>query len=278
MQTILQNTALAVFDFDNTVADTFAPSPNGLDVHTAYDIALEQLFGEPHLLKVVGGLKNRAPTELVHDIVRAEPKLVVHAMRTYDLLRTRVQHLMPKGTGIPLVPIKGDNYLPLLGEMIVRLKLECLAGEVSPQWPRPFDGVGELFEELRTRKKKLALISSGHDSFIRSSFKAWGIQCPDIVLSDDVLRPLPGPIAQKSKPSKLLIHYLLMMAAQSRIDARWDQLAYFGDDLVKDGGLARNADIPFGWYNPAANGDARDLRPNDFVIRSWRDLSESLHS
>lgn len=277
MRTVLKNAALAVFDFDNTVADTFAPSPRGIDVQKAYSLALERLFGERCLLARVGGLKNRAPTELVRDIVAAEPRLVANAMRNYEVLRSEPRGLMPKGKGVPLVPIKEGNYLPLLGEMLVRLKLEHLIEEVGPAWPRPFEGVLELFDELRAHGKRLALITSGHDPFIRKCFGEWGVACPELVLSDDILRPLPGPLSEKMKPSKMLIHYLLMMAHQCGISVKWDEIVYFGDDFNKDGGLARNADLPFGWYNPKAAAQSGELRSNEFAINSWQEVRATLH-
>lgn len=276
MRTILQNARLAVFDFDNTVANSFAPSPNGMDVHKAYDMALERIFGKKDLLASLGGLKNRAPTELIHDVLVRHPQLIFAGMETYDSLRERLAKVIGYGKGIPLGTVKNGEHEALFGEMLVRLKLELLMGEVGPTWPRPFDGILELFDDLRTHGKSLAIISSGHDAFIRKCFRMWGAPCVEVVLSDDDLRPLPGPLSHKMKPNRILIDYVLMMASRARIRVRSSDIVYFGDDVLKDGGLARNADIPFGWYNPSAQSSDALVRSDDYMVTSWQDVRASL--
>lgn len=276
MRTMLQNARLAAFDFDGTIADTFAKSPNGVDVVAAYEHALDTMFGKIGVLESVGGLKNRAPTELVRDILQTQPGLLAQGLRAYERHRERLASLMPKGKGIALTPLNGQNRVDLLGELLVRLKLELLLREVGPAWPRPFDGVLELFRELNAADKNIAIITSGHEPFIRKCFREWGVPCPTIVLSDDDLRPLPGSIEEKSKPSRILIHYLLMMAHQARVSVRWHDVVYFGDDLRKDGGLARNAGLPFGWFNPARKEADIPLRSDDRTIASWNEVRASL--
>lgn len=277
MRVILQNARLAAFDFDNTVANTFAPSPSGMDVNKAYDVALERMFGEANILRAIGGLKNRAPTELVRDIVREHPRLLFAGLESYDIHRNRLAKVIARGKGVPLVAVRNGNHETLFGELLVRLKLEILMDEVGPMWPRPFEGILELFDDLRKLGKSLAIISSGHDPFIRKCFRVWGAPCAEIVLSDDDLRPLPGPLYQKVKPSRMLVHYVLMMAAQARLNVKWSDVVYFGDDIAKDGELARNADIPFGWYNPTAQHSDALRRPVDRMVTSWHDVRALLH-
>jgi len=276
MREILQNARLVAFGFDNTAADTFDRSPNGIDVHIAYDRALETLFGETELLKVVGGLKNRAPTELVHDILRERPPLMLAGLRAYEAHRSRLSSQMPRGKGIPLSRIENGNHIDLFGELLVRLKLEILLAEIGPEWPLPCEGVLEFMAELRARDKHVAIISSGHDLFIRKCFSQWGSECPAIVLSDDDLRPQPGPMTQKMKPSKLLINYVIMMAHTRGISVSSADIVYFGDDLNKDGGLARNASIPFGWYCPAGLPREKVSEPFEFVFSCWKELRATL--
>ncbi len=63
---------LFCFDYDNTIGDTFKPSPNKIGVLQAYEFAIESIFG-PLGLKAynqIGGLQNRAPGELVENLLK----------------------------------------------------------------------------------------------------------------------------------------------------------------------------------------------------------------
>lgn len=195
----------------------------------------------------------------------------------YEIQRDRLAKLMPRGKGIPLVPLHEADRLALLGEMLVRLKLELLMDEVGPSWPLPFAGALEFLEDLRERDKTLAIISSGHDAFIRRCFGEWGARCPEIVLSDDDLRPLPDPIEKKTKPNGLLIQYVIMMANMRGRKMTARDLVYFGDDIDKDGRLAANALVPFGHFCPGASEPDPRIGPDGFLVTSWDEARRALH-
>ena len=93
---------LFVLDFDGNLANTFAPSPNGIGVHKAYETAVFKLFGQSGLNKYLetGGLKNRAPGEVVEQL-HGEPSLE-------------------------------------LAQKLVQAKLACFLDEIGETWPQAF--------------------------------------------------------------------------------------------------------------------------------------------
>ena len=277
MRTTLLNAHLAAFDFDKTIARTFEPSPKGIGVNEAYELALQKLFGPKGLMQSVGGLRNRAPTELVQDILDVHPSLLARGMLTYEREYERLKSLMPRGKGIPLVPLRVGDVVELIGEVLVRLKLEILLNEIGSTWPRPYEGVLEFMDDLHQRDKATAIISSGHDPFIRRCFDVWGAACPRILLTDDDLRPRPDPIVKKTKPSRVLIDYVIMMAFMSGRTITSKDIVYFGDDIDKDGGLAANADVPFGHFCPEATEPHPRLGKDAFWLRSWHEARSALH-
>ena len=64
---------LVVFDFDQTMANTFASSPNVKGVAEACEAVIFTVFGAGGIqhFNMVGGLKNRSPRELVEALVDA---------------------------------------------------------------------------------------------------------------------------------------------------------------------------------------------------------------
>lgn len=56
-----------LFDFDGTCFKTFDKSPAGLDVNLATEKAIYNIFGPKgiHIYNEIGGLCNRAPSELI---------------------------------------------------------------------------------------------------------------------------------------------------------------------------------------------------------------------
>ena len=67
-----------VFDFDETIAQTFAPSPSGTNVNTATKRAIGQIFGTTgiEIFDSLGGLQNRAPIEIIGALIYKRPKLI----------------------------------------------------------------------------------------------------------------------------------------------------------------------------------------------------------
>jgi len=235
-----------VLDFDGTMADTFKPSPNEIGVSEAYCLAVDELFGEKggKALCAVGGLQNRAPIELIHA-------------------------LQAKG-------IRISGRLEDAAENLVKTKMEVLLREITPNWPLPCAGYAEFNEELcrlskRKKHLRLAILSSGHTSFIERTLKTWkkeweSLFWPSIIISDDNVRQLPISMEKKIKPSPFLFQLVREKMSEG-------SFFYFGDDPAKDGMLAVNAGVPFGWFS---SGNKKAL-PSEVVpfltFSNWKEVA-----
>lgn len=209
-----------VFDFDATVAETFEPSPNGFGVTEAYEFAVRSVFGQPALYTYVqnNGLKNRSPREVV--IALQEEGFLEHCSTSE------------------------------LTEKLVNFKISCLTSEIGKPladgmlWPRLTNGFGQFWHHLRSDKGILtAILSSGHRAFIEKVFEVHKLQLPHTMVTDDELRVLPEPLF---KPDARLWGYLLAEVCVHR----FPNAVYVGDDQIKDGGLAHNANVPFLHFAP----------------------------
>lgn len=125
--------------------------------------------------------------------------------------------------------------------------------------------------------------------FIKKTFDSWGCKFPSIILTDDDLRGRNYPVnfKQRVKPSSYLFDVVqaewiadnVLFSEYSRhiefiLESR-QRMIYFGDDLVKDGGLAKNSDVPFGLFN-----QKQDIfeRPDSqsFVFHDWNRVADYL--
>lgn len=223
-------------DFDGTVALTFEKSPAGMDVHEAYNQAIDEVFGPDAVdtYHAGGGLKNRAPIEVVQSLVPDAPGA--------DLNR--------------LVAKLTDSKLAILmGEIGTRF-------DDGSVWPRPTNGYLELLEELTGAKNNGVLIdslilSSGHEPFIRNTYDAWGVDQPDYVVAQERLHHLG--LASFVKPStKAMDAALLTWAEDYNTDTSSpglrDRVVYVGDDDEKDGEMARQSGIDFFLISPESAG------------------------
>lgn len=226
-----------VLDFDGTVADTLKPSPSGLGVVGAYELAILKLFGEKacRAYKQAGGLQNRSPREVVVELQQAG--------------------------------FEGGSNTTALTDALVGLKIDCLTNEIGKPleggdlWPRLTTGFASSWRQVRTNTSTFtAILSSGHQAFIRRTFEVHGLECPDFMVTDDELRALPKPL---SKPDAGLWRYLLRESQVSFSNA-----LYIGDDRVKDGGLARNSGVPFLLFAPAGTPEYG----NAGTFADWRDV------
>jgi phosphoglycolate phosphatase-like HAD superfamily hydrolase len=239
---------LFAFDFDGTLADTFTPSPNKIGVNEAHQLAIELIFGHEGLdiYNQIGGLQNRAPSELVCDLLAVEERLFLKAEKLANQTRNdRWDDNNPKNS---------------IAEMIVEAKLSFLLEEVSEKWPLPFDGTLETLEAISGLSIPFAVLSSGHERFIVKTFGVWGIPQPKFLVTEDDVRwrKFPADICKRVKPSvfpfSILHHrWIKEIAANGHFlsaarDSR-QRVIYFGDDPLKDGGLAKNVGVPFGWFN-----------------------------
>lgn len=235
-----------VLDFDGTMADTFAPSPSGIGVNEAYRLAVNCLFGKigEMMFDNIGGLQNRAPIELIEILQKRGVKLSVS--------------------------------LEEAAEKLVCAKLDALTGEIGTTWPLPCQGYTEFNAGLFRLCQDgldihLAVLSSGHTEFIKKTLavwdKQWKVFWPDIIISDDDVRHLPLPIEQKIKPSPFLFKLI-----KERMSGKF---FYFGDDPEKDGRLALNSGVPFGWF--MGNKDEKKM-PGDvtpfIIFNDWKEVTK----
>ncbi len=229
-----------VMDFDLTVANTFEPSPTGIGVKEAYEHAVESVLGRVAVesYRESGGLRNRAPREVVEELQR-------------------------KG-------FKKQRDTGQMADELVKAKIECLINEIGKPlpdgslWPRLTNGFDDFWKRLTSMDMDevpfTGVLSSGHYDFIFETFRVHGLEMPGITVTDDELRVLPEPLC---KPDGRLWTYMLSVANVSLAQA-----VYIGDDPVKDGTLARNAGIPFLHF--AAKGTSCHGAPNTFD--DWRNV------
>lgn len=279
---------LLITDFDQTIAGTFVPSPNNIGVEEAYRFAIHQTFGKEAvpIYDDLGGLKNRAPSELVHAMLSHEANLKESARIIY------LRHLSsPVLSDLAWQP---DSPSATISEMLVRFKMHRLMEEICDRWPLPCTGFPDLMNTLESLRNEigveLGILSSGHEEFIRKTFLTWGIPCPRVLVTEDDTRNRkhPSGIAQRVKPSSfplaLFFHKWLKLHGKkfsmNRALRLKQKVIYFGDDPVKDGGLAKRVKIPFGWYKETPTHASRismDMFPaGSFSFSDWSLLGNFL--
>ncbi len=238
-----------VLDFDLSIADTFTPSPSGIGVNEATQMAIKSVFGNAGLkvFKKIGGLNNRAPIELISLMIDAEPLLTRRSVKAVT-------------------------------NLFVAEKLKVLTKEITNKWPLPCGNVLNYFKRLKEWEVPYAILSSGHGPFIRRVFEVWDEKdlCPQMLITDDELRNSSLPLNRRSKPHKEVFEYLweawshqdpkILTADKSRV-------AYIGDDPGKDGWLAKNAGVNFIWYNPRQESLPAGAPIPDVVIKTFNELS-----
>ena len=273
---------LAALDFDGTIADTFIKGPKGIGVNEATALALTDILGSGshELYTSSGGLKNRAPSELIFNMLNGPNKqdFLTHAKIFFESELPDLNTLVPEGKGVPLV---WDDQHPekIIGELFVRQKLSYLMDQIGTElpdgrkWPPLCKGFTEFWNALNKLKKdgvgiNTAIISSGHDLFIKKVFDLYGLTLPDILVTEDDIRGkhYPKEMGRRVKPGSfpLALAHLkwlrlnnpkaeyftsdqpgILSAKESR-----SRMIYFGDDPIKDGQLANRAQVLFGWFNP----------------------------
>lgn len=263
---------LLLSDFDGTVAKTFTPSPHGIGVLEGYHIALEKLSGRDPLplLDAIGGVGNRAPAELVRAILNVHPSFE-------QVARTRIESDLPYLLG------REPEYA--ITEALVRFKLDVLVGEIGPEWPKPCKGFLEFAQFLEEQtdlgiKIELGLLTAGHKLFVKRTFRMWGISYPTVAVTDDDVRwrKRPKDALKRVKPAVFPFNLAMRRWMRSPEGKALAQVAYFGDDLVRDGGLARNARVPFGLFNdkPSPEFALTDFPAGVFTFDDWRRIIDHM--
>lgn len=264
---------LLVCDFDQTLAETFTPPPGGMDTIQAYVVAVEKVFGEKGLQIYFekGGLRNRSPGEVVNEIIQEDVTLVSHAYNVYrDVFEANGS-----------VRWNFMNPFPTISEMLVQFKLQCLSDQISTEWPKPYPGVIEfinLFKLMRHHDEILidfAILSSGHENFINKTLALWKLPKPKVMVTDDDIRHRQKPsLEARTKPAPFPMRLLQLKLLQSESTNGFErEMIYFGDDPHKDGGLAKNVGVPFGWFNPHEKKHDTIFPEGSFSFQNWEKLN-----
>lgn len=267
---------LIACDFDETLFHTFRPSPNGIDVRKAYKLALDNIFGSglgEWFFKVFG-LDGRTPSEVINEIVNWDKDFVARAYRFYESPEGRSGYLIPE---CPNGELNWNQESPAvtITQMLVGQKLKYLINEIGQRdsegnpWPQPCEGVLDFYEtvhQLRSEGVPLdtAIISSGHEGFIKKTFDLWGIKHPDVIVTEDDIRPkkFPSELERRFKPGQLpiaLAHYKWLkyngptqgdenIVFQGRESKQ--RIMYVGDDPYRDGAMAFRGGIPHVYLYP----------------------------
>lgn len=248
---------LLVSDFDGTIADT-AANPSGVGVIQAYEYAVGCVFGEEglSLYQMLGGLRNRAPGEVAIELLGMRPEFEQEAMARIE------PDILPS--------LRGRRTRSVIAEMLVHYKLELLMREIGLEWPPLCTGFAcfaEAIERFAKATFEIAIISSGHDDFIKRTNGLHCIPC-SLMVTDDEMRTRRYPVdpTKRVKPAPFGFNLLVrrwLAAGPARDRSR---VIYFGDDPNKDGGLAINAGVPFGLFN---NGSKRGVEQYHFPTGSF---------
>lgn len=282
-------------DYDGTLFNTSKRSPNGINVKEAYYRAIYDIFGHPIAKQfLISGLQNRAPSEIIADILHAHrsgPEF--DEARTNLLAKARSFFETQEGHNGYFIPecedgvVQWDEKSPVrtVTEMLVGRKLNYLLDEIGQSndngemWPPP---CGEALDFLKVAGDlheqgyplDVGIISSGHNSFIQKSLEVWNVPQPQILVTDDDIRPKTYPLEleRRVKPGQLpfaLAHFKWLkqqgllrhdsLVVEEGQETR-KRIAYVGDDLEKDMVMAYRANV------------RRYLYP----VTSWAEMTETL--
>lgn len=199
-----------------------------------------------------------------------------------DMLNTAQRFFRERGHTvqqfIPELRNKGFKWnlhdpLDTITQLLIGQKLLYLMDEIGQKdehgvvWPQPTAGVLEFFQTISTLRDDgvaldLAITSSGHEAFIEKTFGIYKLKPPSIMVTDDDVRPrkYPAEIMRRFKPGQLplALAHQKWLKQQALLDGNNNlisiasetkkRIIVLGDDPVKDGGLAIDGRIDFGWY------------------------------
>ncbi|MDB5165047.1 MAG: hypothetical protein JWL89_673 [Candidatus Saccharibacteria bacterium] len=228
---------LLASDFDETMAVTSEPAPNGMTVALAYEHAVQKVLGYNALeiYRTQGGLLNRSPVEVTAQ----------------------------------LLPVTADDItVQQRSEDLVEAKLEVLSsqvGELLPdggRWPRPVAGFVNTWNAVSEQPNiTTGVTSSGHQPLIERFCDVQEVARPDIMVTDDDMRPLLThlPTELCVKPGRLIIDllqhrwlkHLELPVSHETLTFSRNYIVGVGDDgHYKDSRLADNAGIEFVKIDP----------------------------
>jgi len=199
---------LIVSDFDETLFYTSVDSPDKMNVKKAYELAIAKIFGElgTYIFETIG-LHGRTPSELTSDILDwakdEKANLIQKALDFFNREGAQVAQLIPESKSNSLIWNERSPEITIT-QMLVGTKLSYLINEIGKKdwagemWPRPCSGALEFMHALERLKEEgapldFAVLSSGHELFIRKSFAVWDLPQPEIIVTEDDIRPRKYP-------------------------------------------------------------------------------------
>lgn len=265
---------LILSDFDGTIVDTFSPSPNGLDVKSAYKKALGDIFGtdlsETYFASYP--LDNRAPSEIAVDFLDKfgwQNGLLERAKDFHSKTATHAYQIPEAESGIPW---NESNPAITISAMIVGQKLHYLMDEIGKHngngtWPPTLEHSTATFLNSLEELKNLGfpietgIVSSGHEVPIRKILELHNIKFSGILVTDDTIRQRKYPEEEdrRVKPGQLPLALAHAKWIQKHEDSPGylqaaretkSRMLLIGDSMSKDGKLAADAGIPFCLYEP----------------------------
>lgn len=257
---------MLAYDFDNTCYKTIGS--DAPDVEDAYLFAVGAVLGAPAQNQYVrhGGLKNRAPSEIVAESINTDPQTLGHALEQAEIQleadSTIHYHRQAVAEFVARRQVTADQLaIQAVTELVVLRKKEVLFAQINPDWPKPINGFDEHWAGLYSRRNAggdwdtihTAVVSSGHSDFIGRVLQANGLPEPDLYVTDDEMRRQPQP---RVKPHPLLLRlvrntwfseYRVIKKAEDQafLNNSKKRQVYIGDDLAKDGQMAASDGITF---------------------------------
>lgn len=266
----LEKRYLIACDFDGTLFDTFCPSPNGMDVKKAYSLALDDIFGQGRgewfLTKF--GLNGKTPSEVINVILTFTKDRIVlidNARSFYEKNEGNFDYPIPECKDGKLTWDTNNPEISIT-QMLVGEKLKHLLKEIGQKdeegimWPPPSKDVSIFLKTVRGLKTEgfpidFAIISSGHRAFIEKSLHVWNILQPDVLVTEDDIRPRRYPQELKIRfkpgvfPLALTHHQWLKQQGLNKNDITRigkeskERMVYVGDDPKKDMLMAQRARV-----------------------------------
>lgn len=286
---------LIAADFDGTLYDTANPSPTGMTVERAYVQSLDDLFGKGigEEFFSVNGFHGEAPSQIIQAILSiSDKRLIDNAKQMHKEQNGNFPRIIPESQNGTLHWNTEEPRITLTSMLVIR-KLHYLLQEIGEldqdnnPWPLPCEGALDFFRSLESFREEnvpidFAIVSSGHESFIRKALKVWNMPQPDILVTEDNLRlrKFPQEAEIKFKPGVFpvaLAHFIwlqnqgLTFSKEIGLDTR-TRIMHIGDTPTKDLVMADRAGIKSNLLYPStswesiaeiltANKDLLDGRP-----------------
>lgn len=275
---------LIASDFDGTLFDTSKPSPSGMTVERAYIQSLDDLFGigVGNRFFSANGFHGESPSQIVQNVLNMrDQSLVNNAKQIHQNHNGNFPRIIPESQD-GIVNWDNENPHTALTSMLVIKKLGYLLQEIGTRdqndnpWPLPCDGALDFLRTLQSLREEgapidLAIISSGHESFIKKALETWNIAQPDILVTEDNVRlkPFPQDVERKFKPGIFpfaLAHFQwlrdqgLPVSKETGSETR-TRIMHIGDTPAKDLVMANRAGIRSNFLFPDT---------------SWQSITEAL--